>query len=345
MPSRASMPDNNRLLDLLECRYPILQAGMGGVARAELVAAVAEAGAYGFLGVAGESAAGIAAEVDAVRAQTERPFGINLVPAATDPALLDEELAACAECGAHSICFFWDVDTDAIERARAAGCRVLYQVGSVEAAARAEAAGADAIIAQGVEAGGHVHGTLPTCVLVSHVVQAVSVPVVASGGLVDGAGLVAAMALGASGVHCGTAFLATREAFAHAYHKERIVAAQSGDTVHTDAFAIGWPPQSPVRVLHNSVTRGLGDRLHGYGPDDHGREAIGEDAGEPVYRFGTESPLRTTVGELEAMALYAGEGAALIDSIPTAGERVRSMMASAEECLEGLCGRTRIGAE
>jgi nitronate monooxygenase len=327
------------LCDLLQCEYPILQAGMGGVARAELAAAVSEAGAYGYLGVAGESAERIAAEIEAVRARTERPFGINLVPAATDPALLDEELAACIECGVHSICFFWDVDRAAVERARAAGCRVLYQVGSVESALQAEAAGADAIIAQGVEAGGHVHGTLPTFVLLQQIGCAVSVPVVASGGIANGAGLVAAMALGGVGIHCGTAFLATREAFAHAYHKERIVAAVSGDTVHTDAFAIGWPPQSPVRVLHNSVTRALGDRLHGYGPDDHGREVIGDDAGEPVYRFSTESPLRTTNGELEVMALYAGEGAALIDSIPSAGDRVREMVTAAHDCLDGLRGR------
>src|SRR5687768_1354317 len=106
------------LCDILGCHYPILQAGMGGVARAELVAAVAQAGGYGFLGMVRETPELIAREIDAVRARTDRPFGVNLIPAATDPALLAAELAVCFEKEVHSLCFFWDVHRDVVGRAK-----------------------------------------------------------------------------------------------------------------------------------------------------------------------------------------------------------------------------------
>jgi nitronate monooxygenase len=179
---------------------------MGGVARWELVAAVTQAGGYGFLGMVRETPDLIAQEIDAVRAHTDGPFGVNLIPAATDPALLEAELAVCVKKRVHSLCFFWDVQADVIARAKAAGCRVLYQVRSIEDAVAAEKAGVDAIIAQGFEAGGHVRGTVASLVLLPQSVQAVSVPVVASGGFATGESLVAALALWAQGIHCGTAF-------------------------------------------------------------------------------------------------------------------------------------------
>ena len=174
------------ICDLLGCRYPILQAGMGGVARSELVAAVTEAGGYGFLGMVRESPDLIAREIDKVRARTDGPFGVNLIPAATDPDLLKAELSICVKKRIHSLCFFWDVHADVIARAKAAGCRVLYQGGSVKDAVAAAEAGADAIIAQGFEAGGHVRGTVSSLVLLSQVVRAVSIPVIACGGFASG---------------------------------------------------------------------------------------------------------------------------------------------------------------
>lgn len=170
------------LCDLLGCRYPILQAGMGGVARAELVSAVSDAGGYGFLGMVREQPEVISREIDAVRERTDQPFGANLIPAATDRSLLEEELAVCFEKRVHSICFFWDVDQHVVMRAKRAGCLVLYQVGSVGAAVAAERAGADIIIGQGFEAGGHVRGVVSSLVLLPQLVDAVSIPVVASGG-------------------------------------------------------------------------------------------------------------------------------------------------------------------
>src|SRR4029453_11077586 len=122
-------PLKTQVCRLLGCDYPIVSAGMGGVARSELVAAVVAAGGYGLLGLVRGSPELIRREIAAVRERTDRHFGVNLIPFGTDLALLEEELAACFESKAHSLCFFWDVRPDLIQRARAAGCKVLYQVG------------------------------------------------------------------------------------------------------------------------------------------------------------------------------------------------------------------------
>jgi nitronate monooxygenase len=324
--------------DLLGCDVPILLAGMGGVARSELVAAVALAGGFGMLGMVREAPDFIAREIDAVRARTSRPFGVNLIPAATDQTLLDAELSVCLDREVPAMCFFWDVVPAAVARAKAAGCLVLHQVGSLAAAQAAEAAGADVLIVQGVEAGGHVHGTVAALVLVEQVARVAKVPVIASGGFASGASLVAALALGAQGIHCGTAFLATRESFAHDDHKARVLAASAEDTVYTDAFALNWPPNAPVRVIGNSVTRALGRNLLGHHPDELPREVIAQDDGRPLLRYSTDSPLRTTTGDLEAMAAYAGQSAALIDTLPTAAGRIAGILAEAKTALARLNG-------
>lgn len=329
---------------LLGCDLPILLAGMGGVARSELVAAVAQAGGYGILGMVRETPQLIAQEIAAVRSRTDRPFAVNLIPAATDPALLDAELGICLDLGVPAMCFFWDVVPAALTRAKASGCLVLHQVGSLDAALAAEAAGADVLIVQGVEAGGHVHGTVSALVLVEQVVRAVKLPVIASGGFATGASLVAALALGAQGIHCGTAFLATVESFAHDDHKARVLAALAEDTVHTDIYALNWPPNTPVRVIRNSVIEGLGPNLMGHRPDLLPREVIATEDGRPLLRYSTDSPLRTTTGNLEAMAIYAGQSVSLIDTLPTAAGRVTAIMEEARRALARLDTMTRGGA-
>lgn len=329
---------------LLGCDLPILLAGMGGVARSELVAAVAQAGGYGILGMVRETPQLIAQEIAAVRSRTDRPFAVNLIPAATDPALLDAELGICLDLGVPAMCFFWDVVPAALTRAKAGGCLVLHQVGSLDAALAAEAAGADVLIVQGVEAGGHVHGTVSALVLVEQVVRAVKLPVIASGGFATGASLVAALALGAQGIHCGTAFLATVESFAHDDHKARVLSALAEDTVHTDIYALNWPPNTPVRVIRNSVIEGLGPNLMGHRPDLLPREVIATEDGRPLLRYSTDSPLRTTTGTLEAMAIYAGQSVSLIDTLPTAAGRVTGIMDEARRALARLDTMTRGGA-
>jgi len=338
---RATETITTPLTERLDCRYPIISAGMGGPARSELAAAISEAGGFGLLGMVREAPALIEREIAAVRQRTNRGFGVNLIPACTSAKLLEGELAACFNAGVPAMCFFWDVDAHAIAKAKRAGCLVLYQVGSVADAKKAEDAGADVIIVQGVEAGGHVWGRRGLSVLLPEVADAVDVPVAASGGIVDGRGLASALALGADGIHCGTAFLASTESYAHDYHKQRLVEARPDSTVHTDLFAINWPPDSPVRVLQNSVTAAAGDKLWGYHPDDLPREVIAKDEGVKMHRYDTNSPLRKTRGDLEAMALYAGDGVARVSAIEPARAIVERIMAEAIATLRGGVARIR----
>lgn len=309
---------------------------MGGVARADLAAAVSDAGGFGFLGMVREAPQFIEQQIHAVRTKTAAPFGVNLIPAATAPKLFDEELAVCLENRVDAMCFFWDVSLAAIEKAKAAGAVVLYQVGNVKDAIAAAKAGADIIIAQGAEAGGHVHGQTSSLVLVQEIVKSVRCPVVASGGFSTGASLVAALALGAAGIHCGTAFLATRESFANAYHKDRVVRAAHDDTIHTDLYSVNWPVGAPVRVLQNSETRELGVNRFGHVPGSAGNEIVGDEDGRPVRRFSTDSPLRNTRGDLERMALFAGQVAGLIENVPAARELISEIIADAGAVLARL---------
>lgn len=320
------------LCALLGCDYPVVLAGMGGVARGELVAAVSEAGGFGFLGMVRESPALIRTEILRVRAATQRKFGVNLVPAATPPDLFEAELQAVIAERVPVVTLFWDLRRDVVQRLRAAGCLVLCQVGSVDEALDAVAAGAQAVIAQGFEAGGHVRGQTALATLVPQVVACVDVPVLAAGGIVDGKDVAAALALGAQGAVIGTAFLATQESFAHDFHKRRIIAAKPGETIHTQAFHLNWPPGAWVRVLPNSVTHGA----HG-DPFAAGRRVIGAQGRRSIYLFSTDSPLRDMTGDFEAMALYAGVGAGRIHSIPTAADRLAGIVEEAA----GIIGQSR----
>lgn len=321
-------PLHRPVCDLLGCRYPLVLAGMGGVARAELVTAVSRAGGFGFLGMVREPVERIRAEVAAVRAAGVERFGVNLIPAGTDPALLTAQIETLIALAVPVAGLFWDVPAALVQRLRAAGLRVVCQVGAVDEAQAAQKAGADALIAQGVEAGGHVRGDQPLHALLGALVPAVSVPVLAAGGLADGADVATVLALGAQGAVFGTALIATKESFAHDFHKQRLVTASAADTLLTEDFHINWPPGARVRVLANSVTRGeRGDPYAGT------RTVIGEEEGRPIYLFSTDSPLRSMSGDFEAMALYAGTGVGRIDTIVAAGERLARIVAEAEALL------------
>ena len=324
------------MCDLLGCEVPVLLAGMGGVARWEMAAAIANAGGYAMLGMVREPPALIEAEVTALRTATERPFAVNLIPSATDPTLLDRQISLCLDLDVRAFTFFWDVMPEVVARVKAAGCLVLHQVGTLQAARAAEAAGADVLIAQGIEAGGHVHGRIGAFALAEAVLEAAQVPVVVSGGISTGRGLAAALAMGAAGVQCGTVFLASTESFAHDYHKARVVRAEGGDTVLTDAFVLNWPMGAAVRVIANSLTRGLGDRLMGHDPATLPRETIAEDLGQPLLRYSTDSPMRHTTGLLEEMALYAGQGVGTVREVVPAAEHLHRIVQEARTCLAGM---------
>ncbi|RZL93403.1 MAG: nitronate monooxygenase [Variovorax sp.] len=315
--------------ELLQCRYPLLLAGMGGVARSDLVSAVSRAGGFGLLGMVRETPELIDQEVAKVRAaSTTSSFGVSIIPAATEPTLLNNQIAACVDLKAPAVCLFWDLSLPAIKRFRAAGILVICQVGSLEEAKAAQRAGAQVLVVQGMEAGGHVRGRRPLCELVLEVLGEVDIPVLVAGGLVDGRDVATYMALGAQGAMLGTALLATKESFAHEYHKQAILKATADDTILTQAFHINWPSGAAVRVLQNSVTRGE----HG---DPHAPEkrVIGAECDRPIYLFSTDSPLRSTTGNLEAMALYAGRGAERIRDLPGAAERIDRIVLDASEAL------------
>ena len=321
-------PPATPLCRLLGCRLPLVLAGMGGVSRSELVAAVTEAGGFGFLGMVREPLALIEREVAQVRARTGLPFGVNLIPAVTPAPLLREQVGLCITLRVPVVCLFWDVDRAVVERLRGAGVTVVHQVGSVQDALDAQEAGAQALIAQGVEAGGHVRGRQPLAELLAGVLAAARVPVAAAGGLADGRDVARVLAAGAQAAVLGTALIATHESFAHDYHKRRLVAARAGDTVLTEDFHVNWPPHAAVRVLRNSVTRG--ERGDPFGPAPAtGRTVIGEEEGRPIHLFGTDSPLRSMTGDFEAMALYAGRGVDRIAAVEPAADCVRRIAAEA----------------
>ncbi len=317
--------------ELLGCDYPIVLAGMGGVARSELALAVAQAGGFGFLGMVREPPELIRSEVEAMRRGTAKPFGVNIIPAATEPDRLERQVQTCIDLRVPVVAMFWDLRPDLVQRFRDAGTAVVCHVGSAEEGIAAQAAGADVLIAQGVEAGGHVRGTTPLRQVLSELVPAATVPVLAAGGMVDGRDLVEALRLGAQGIVIGTAFAAAPESFAHDYHRQRIVEAKAEDTILTDMFHINWPIGAPVRVIKNSATRG--ERGDPFGA----RQVIGDEEGRAIYLFSTDSPSRVMTGDFEAMALYAGQGVDRIDAVMPAGERVARIVAEAEQLLGEGC--------
>lgn len=324
----AAMDLHTAVCDLLQCEVPVVLAGMGGVARSELVAAVTDAGGFGFLGMVREPVDLIRREIDAVRRMTSLPFGVNLIPAATPADLLARQVEVCIDARIRAVALFWDLDPGLVGRLRDADIVVLCQVGSLAEAEAAQAAGADIVAVQGWEAGGHVRGTSGLGPLVAAAAARLDAPVLAAGGIVDGAGLACAMFAGAHGALVGTAFLATEESFAHDHHKSRIVDAAADQTLHTDVFHVNWPMGAHVRVLPNSVTRGEhGDAFH------HPKDVIGADGDRPIYLFSTDSPLRTTTGDVEAMAIYAGQGVGQISAIVPAAERLKAIADGAAAIL------------
>src|SRR5437870_4967896 len=234
-----------RACSLLGIEHPVVLGGMASATSPELVAAVSNAGGLGVQGCTGQSPAQIAALVERIRGLTGRPFGLNLLLFRTDESTADAVLAARPQI----VSTAWPTPEQQLaslfQRVHGQGLRAMHMVSTVHEARRAAEAGADLIVAQGTEGGGHV-GVMGTLVLVRQVVQAVApVPVLAAGGIADGAGLAAALALGAEGVLIGTRFLATPEAPIPAGYKEAILASDGHNTLLTEvadiAFGLVWP--------------------------------------------------------------------------------------------------------
>ena len=238
------------LCQQLGIEYPLFSVGMGGgMAGPELVAAVSNAGACGVLGMGGLPAPYIRQQIHQLRTLTNKPFGVNLLL----PLLQEGQIDTCLDEHVPFLVLFWGDPTPYVAAAHRRGTKVFVQVGSVEEAQAAVAAGVDAIIAQGIEAGGHVKGTAALSTIVPAVVEAVKpVPVIAAGGMANGRGLVAALSLGAQAISMGTRFLASEETCVVQAYKERVVQSRADDTVYTFLFDVGWP-DAAHRVLRNRV--------------------------------------------------------------------------------------------
>lgn len=319
------------LTRMLDIRHPVVQAGMGGVARAELVAAVSNAGGLGMLGMVRMAPDFIREQIRRTRALTERPFGVNLIPPVAPAPGFETQLEVCLEERVSVVSLFWCDPAPFVKRCHAAGVVVMLQVGSAEEARRAAAAGVDVIVAQGVEAGGHVRGQVGLLPLLPTVVEAVTpVPVIAAGGIVDGRGLAAALALGADGVWVGTRFVASEESEGHAEYKKRLLGACETDTVYTETFHVGWPPNSPHRVLRNSLTDG------GSAPTGPVASVRLGDRTAEVPPFGSATPTIHTEGHIELMANYAGQGVGLIRNVLPAAEIVELIVSEAQRIIRRL---------
>ncbi len=317
-----------KLTELLKIEHPIMLAGMGGVSYSRLTAAVSNAGGYGCLGASTMSSEVLASEIAATKSLTGRPFGVDLLTAFPDTLVANVELLI--EGGATSFVAGLGVPSHVVDLCHRHRVIVISMCGKVEHAKRALDAGCDVVVAQGTEAGGHT-GTVATLPLVPLIVDAVRgiIPVVAAGGIFDGRGLAAALALGAEGVWIGTRFIATPEARALPGFKEGILASREDGTVVSRAFS-----GKTMRVLRNDTT----DR---YEADPSLLKKFPEQL-TVSFRDGTfhlGGDEATPGVDPRREGYPAGQVVGAITSLEPAGDIVRSMVTQAEHIIAGLSPR------
>jgi len=308
------------ICDLLGIEHPILLAGMGGVAYAELCAAVSNAGGFGTLGMAGRSQSEIRDEIKKVRDLTDKPFGVDLLAAV--PESLERTADLIIEGGAAAFISGLGVPPPhLVNKFHDAGLKVMNVSGTVRHAKAAEAGGLDAVVAQGTEAGGHT-GRIAGMALIPQVVDAVKIPVLAAGSIVDGRGLAAALALGAQGAWIGTRFIASAEAHAGAMYKQVIVEAGDESTIVTRAYS-----GKPMRVFKNDYIMDWERR-----PQD-------------IQAFPTQAMISHQAGvmggiggQIEGLdhdrsAFAMGQGSGAIHDVASAREIIEEIIAEAEAVI------------
>ncbi|HEX5613591.1 MAG TPA: nitronate monooxygenase [Acidimicrobiia bacterium] len=313
-----------RLTEMLGIEHPVMLAGMGGVSYARLVAAVSDAGGFGTLGAATMGSDEMVAEMRAVRAATDKPFGVDLLAAL--PERMDTDIPRIVEAGASLFVAGLGVPRDVVRACHDGNVLVASMCGKVRHAIAAVEAGCDFVIAQGTEAGGHT-GTVATMPLVPQVVDAVGdrVPVVAAGGIFDGRGLAAALALGADGVWLGTRFIATPEAHTVAGYKEALLGTPEDGTVVSRGFT-----GKTLRAVRNEWTRHIEEHPEELRPFpeqmfraiEAGALHLGGDDSTPV------DPTKE--------CYPAGQGVGAITALTPAGDVVREIVAEAEAIVSRL---------
>lgn len=304
------------ITELLNIEAPVIQGGMAWVAENCLAAAVSEAGGLGIIGAASAPADWVREQIRLVKEKTDKPFGVNIMlmsPYAEDVArVVAEEKVPVVTTGAGS-------PEKYMKMWKEAGIKVIPVVASVALAKRMERCGADALVAEGTEAGGHI-GENTTMVLVPQIADAVSIPVIAAGGIADGRGMAAAFMLGAQGVQIGTRFVASQEAQVHENYKNYIVKAKD-----IDSRVTGRSTGHPVRALRNQMTKTYLEK---------------EQAGVPFEELEllTLGSLRKAVveGDVVNGSVMAGQSAAMIRDILPCKEIIEKLIAQAEAVMKGM---------
>ncbi|MFN8105559.1 MAG: nitronate monooxygenase [Acidimicrobiia bacterium] len=311
-----------RLTEMLGVDHPVMLAGMGGVSYHRLVAAVSAAGGFGCLGASTMAPSQMVDEMAAVRSETDRPFGVDLLTAA--PGDMSAQVAKIIDGGASVFVAGLGVPRDVIDSCHEAGLLVVNMCGKVVHALRAVEAGCDIVVAQGTEAGGHT-GLVATMPLVPQIVDAVEgrVPVVAAGGIFDGRGLAAALTLGADGVWVGTRFIATPEANSAPGYKDTLLATHEDGTTITRAYS-----GKTMRAVRNDYTAYF---------DSHPEELqpfpmqLARSFGDSAFHLGGDED---SAGVDPARECYpCGQGVGAIGDLVPAGELVGRFVAEAEEAL------------
>lgn len=310
-----------RLTDLLGIEYPIIQGGMAWVATAELAAAVSNGGGIGIIAAGGAPADVVREQIKKARTLTDKPFGVNVMlmsPFADEVmnVVIEEKPDVVITGAGNPGKYMADL--------KAAGIKIMPVIASVAMAKKMEKDGADAVIAEGTEAGGHI-GELTTMVLVPQVADAVQIPVVAAGGIADKRGAVAAFALGADGIQVGTRFICAEECIAHDNYKQAVIKAKDRDAVVT-----GRTTGAPVRALKNKLTREY-DRLEKSGASFEEIEQLGVGGLRRAFQE----------GDVQTGSLMAGQSAAMVTKIEPAADIIRSYFDGTDEILDNISNQLK----
>lgn len=312
------MPLPTRLTSLLGIEFPVIQGGMAWTATWELAAAVSNAGGLGIIGAGHMPTDLLRDQIRAAKAATDRPFGVNLMLLTPH---IDELVQLVLDEGVAMVTTGAGNPGKYMSALQEKGIKVIPIAPSTALARRLEAAGADAIIGEGMEAGGHI-GELTTMVLVPQLVDSVSVPVIAAGGIADGRGVAAAFALGAEGVQMGTRFMCATECTIHPDVKARILKARDRDTIVT-----GVSTGHPVRVLKNKLSRQIEELDRANEPERI--EELGAGKLAQAMRH----------GDIEMGSLMAGQCASMVDEIQPAAAILSELVTEAETVLRAMCAR------
>ena len=302
---------------MLNIEHPLFQGGMAWLATHQLASAVSKAGGLGVIGAGNAPPQWVEEQIVAVRKATDKPFGVNVLLLSPH---VDEVMDVIIRQQVPMVTTGAGNPGPWVDRLKAAGCRVFPLVASVSLAIRLARMGVDGLVAEGMEAGGHV-GEITTMALVPQVVDAVNIPVVAGGGIADGRGMAAALALGAQGVQVGTRFVCATECIAHQNYKHMLIAARDRDAV-TSGHSTGHP----VRCLKNKMWREF-TRLEKEGADPAELEKLGSG------RYHAAAIL----GDVESGSVLAGQVAAMVKSIQPAEEIIQEIIVQAIQRI-GLLG-------